>query len=93
MRPLLEEPRERAQPPVSPEVLHKLEQKLAADSKSYYLVDSQNRRAVPVNLCCDALKEYLCRVVVEDMPKPRLTPHPPDGAIQVETLEKFIKIT
>lgn len=89
----LEKLQECAQPPVSPEILHKLEQKVNADSKSYCLVDSRNRYALPVDLRSAALREYLCRVVVEDIPKPTLTRCLPDGVIKVESLEEFMKIT
>ena len=80
---------ESAQPPVSVEVLCELEEKLDKDSKSYYLTDSQNRCTLPVDLRSAPLREYLCSVASENMPKPALVRHPPDGAIQVNTLEEF----
>lgn len=84
---------ESAQPPVSPEILHELEQKVNADSKSYFLADSQNRYAFPVDLHSTALREYLCYVVAKDMPRPTLAKSLSDGAIQVETLEEFMRMT
>lgn len=83
---------ESAQPPVSPETLHELEQKIAAASISYSLVDSQNRYTLSVDLRSPALQEYLCRVVVEDMPRPTLTRCLPDNTIQVGSLEEFIEV-
>ena len=80
---------ESAQPPVSAEVLCELEEKLDKDSKSYYLTDSQNRCALPVDLRSVPLREYLCSVASENMPRPALVRHPPNGAIQVNTLEEF----
>lgn len=93
VRSSLEKLRENAQPPVSPEILHELEQKVDADCKSYFLADSQNRYALPVELHSAALREYLCLVVVEDIPRPTLTRCLPDGVIKVETLEEFMKMT
>lgn len=93
VRPSLEELRKNAQSPVRSEILRKLEKKVDADSKSYFLADSQNRYALSVDLRSTALREYLCRTVMEDMPRPMLTPCLPNGAIEVETLDEFAKMT
>lgn len=50
IRAPLEKRWESAQPSVSSEILHKLEQKVDADSKSYCLAGSQNRCVLPVDL-------------------------------------------
>lgn len=92
VRPPLEELRKSAQPPVRSEILRKLEKKVDADSKSYFLADSQNRYALSVDLRSTALREYLYRAVEEDMPRPMLTPCLPEGVIKVETLDEFVKM-
>lgn len=93
LRPVLEKLRERAQPPVNSDILCRLKQKLDVDRKSYFLINAQNCFALPVDLCSDALREYLCHVVVENMPRPSLTQNLPDSVIQVKTLEEFLRMS